>query len=106
MGKNYAQRIVAEQDRLFNAGMDTGEQLAADSFANAMYKCGISKNKIVEVTQLAMQISSKYSGMIDTKRNVEADVLQEHFDAPLREIFGGGYVPWEERYDKIRKCKY
>ena len=106
MGKGYAAKMNDLYDRLFNAGLSTGEQFAADVFARQMYAHGISANKIIEITEAAIADGQNYDAMLDVKHNPEADVLQEHFDAPLRKIFREKYVPWQQRYEWIKQIKY
>ncbi len=107
MGKKLAEMLEQQNNNLFNAGMDTGEQFAADVFARAMYKNGVSKAKIIAITQDAMAEAKKYGGVFETrKKNTEADYLQEKLDGPLREIFGELYRPFKERYDYIKECVY
>lgn len=106
MGNALAARIRAEQDRMFNAGFDTGEQFSADCFARAMYRYGISKRQIVEITRTAMEEANEYGDVFEIKRNAEADYKQEKFDSGLRAIFGDLFKPFHKRYDWIREIKY
>ena len=106
MGSSYAARIRAEQDRMFNAGMDTGQQFSADCFARAMYRAGVSKRQIAEITRLAMAESNEFGDVFEIKHNSEADYLQEKFDRGLREIFCGLFKPFNERYPWIKEIRY
>lgn len=106
MGSNFAARIRAEQDRMFNAGFDTGEQFSADCFARAMYRYGISKRQIVEITSAAMEEANEYGDVFEIKHNAEADYKQDKFDRGLREIFGDLFKPFRQRYDWIKEIKY
>lgn len=98
--------ITEVQNKYFNAGLDTGEQLTADLFEVAMHECGINPLKIGEVAQRALELNKEYECAIDVKRNVEADVKQHHLDEKLKAIFAENFRPWELRYPWIRRVRY
>lgn len=107
MCKNYLSKLMAEeQDTFFNAGLKTCEQFGVDLMARAAKECGVSKRTIIAMTKLSMQMANEFWGALNTKKNPEADVLQDHFDEPLKEIYGELYAPFEERYEYIKRCKY
>ena len=107
MAKNHLLKLRAEeQDEFFNAGLKTGLQFGSDLMARAAKECGVSKRVIIAMTKLSMQMTDEFWGALNTKKNPEADVLQHHFDEPLKEIYGDLYAPFEERYEYIKRCKY
>lgn len=106
MKNNYAAKILKAQDTFFNAGLDTGKQIAADIFEIAMHDCGINPKLIAEVADRAMQITPENERALDVKRDPEADVYQHHIDERLKRIFADRFQAWDERYDWLKKVRY
>lgn len=110
MGKKFSaqqrerERLI--EDRMFNAGFSTGEQYASDCISAAAYECGVSKAKIREIMLRASELGKELCGAMEVKTNPEADYQQEQLDARLRTIFEDAFVPWSERYEYIKQCRY
>lgn len=70
-----------------------------------MLEEGVSMAAIRRITRRAQEIGLQSAYMFDVK-NPEADVQQDHFDRPLRKIWGGEYSPFRERYEYMKEPKY
>lgn len=105
MGKNYLQRIERQNDNFFHIGMDVGTQWAMDNLQLAALVYKVPTKTIANICRLAAQMMDDNHNALDC-RHVEADVVQEHMDHGLRKIWGDDLVPFEQRYDMMKKCKY
>lgn len=105
MGNNFATRLLNAQKEYFVDGQHTGEQYASDCYQRAMLEAGISRPKIREICAIAQRVINERVCMFNAK-DPEADYKQEKFDAPLREIWGDKYAPFEERYEFMKMPRY
>ena len=110
MGMNYAQRLKAQNQAIFEAGQDVGFQKAMDYVICALHDPDVMGKDILGAPRLAKVIEgvvardAKYAEAFTTKK--EADVLQEHLDRELREIYHDKMVPFAKRYPIVKQIDY
>lgn len=107
----FLEKQTRIQDNFWNAGMDTGMQLAADCFQavlndpDVMGKDVFGSKRIKRICDEVQRCIDYYFDALDV-RNPEADVMQEKLDAVLRRLWGDELTPFQERYPMIKRCSY
>lgn len=111
MGKNdYLEKRRARDREFFNAGMDTGIQLAHDFIQMALHepqvmgKDTIGKSRFEKVFQKCAEYDDYYH--LCFTGHIDADKRQEEMDAVLKEIYGEELVPFQQRYPHIKQYGY
>ncbi len=105
MGNKLAARIDKQNDNFFNAGRDMGIQWGIDNLQLALLEQKIPPKAIAAACRRAMELMDEQHGACDI-RDPLADVYQDHIDRGLRIIWGDELVPFEQRYEMMRKIKY
>lgn len=114
MGKQsgYMQRQRAAEDAMYAAGNRVGLQKMNDFFIIAlndpevMGKGVLGYERLCKVLTAVDQLMEKYKDAFDP-RKAEADVAQEKLDDRIKKIVGDHpFMPFEERYPELKKCKY
>ena len=107
----FLEKQTRIQDNFWNAGMDTGMQLAADCFQavlndpDVMGKDVFGSKRIKRICDEVQRCIDYYFDALDV-RNPEADVMQEKLDAVLRRLWGDELTPFQGRYPMIKRCSY
>ena len=107
----FLEKQTRIQDNFWNAGMDTGMQLAADCFQavlndpDVMGKDVFGSKRIKRICDEVQRCIDYYFDALNV-RNPEADVMQEKLDAVLRRLWGDELTPFQERYPMIKRCSY
>lgn len=106
MAKNhFAKKIDTQNDGFFNAGRDMGIQWGIDNLQLALLEQKVPAKTIAAACRRAKELMDEHHPACDI-RDPLADVHQEHIDRGLRAIWGGELVPFEQRYEMLRKIKY
>lgn len=110
MPNAYLQKQQALQQAIFEAGQDVGFQKAMDYVQCVLHDEEVMRGKpfgrdrISAITRAVMERDKLYSGAYTAEK--EADVLQEHLDRELREIYGDELPPFAERQPWIKQYGY
>lgn len=97
---------------MFSAGVELGMQLMADAWQLALHdpavmgKDTLGYKRMLKVGTAAQKYADKYIDACDTKRNAEADYLQEELDSRLRSIWHDELNPFKDRYPMLKACRY
>lgn len=104
-----AQRQKRDREMLAN-GISLGMQLASDFFQIAlrdpevMGKDIFGRGRIEKIVAKTMELDDYFN--LAFSDHVEAERYQEEMDRLLREIWEDDLIPFQERYDKLKKIKY
>lgn len=112
MGKNEFLKKQAERDRrFFEAGMQTGVQLAADFVSQSLHDPAVmgktrvlNRGSIDKIFDNCKDLDDHFS--LAFASHVEADYVREEWDAVMREIYGDDATPFEERYPFAKDFQY
>lgn len=109
MPNAYLDRKRAEIDAHMQVAERVTRQFDVDTWqiALARYpKLDLGFQRIMEITDLAIQVRREYSGAIE--KGPEADVYRHHLDAELQAIAKGKMtvIPFEERYPELKRETY
>lgn len=108
----YMKKQRASEDAMYNAGNRVGLQKMTDFFCIAlndpdvMGKGVLGYDRLMKVLMAVDALQEKHKDAFDC-RKTEADVAQEKIDEKLKKIVGDRpFMPFEERYPELKKCKY
>lgn len=104
---------LAKQKISRDVYMDITERITKQLMLDVMQtvfhnRFGFGYDRLVEATELIEEAYEHYYGALNTAKNKEADVLQEHLDRELLDIVRGHQelVPFKERYPEIAEIRY
>ena len=104
-----AQRQKRDREMLAT-GISMGMQLTSDFFQIAlrdpevMGKDIFGRGRIEKIVDKTMELDDYFN--LAFSDHVEAEMYQEEMDRLLREIWKDDLLPFQERYDKLKKVKY
>ena len=111
MGNNDFLKRRDERDRQMLAhGISLGMQLTSDFFQIAlrdpevMGKDTFGRARIEKIVRKTMELDDYFH--LAFSDHVEAERYQEEMDWLLREIWKDDLIPFQDRYDKLKKTKY
>ena len=106
------QRQRASEDAMYNAGNRVGLQKMTDFFIIAlndpdvMGKGVLGYDRLRKLLDAVEVLQEKYKDAFDPRKK-EADVAQDKIDERIKKIVGDRpFMPFEERYPELKKCKY
>ena len=107
----FLERQRQMEDAMFQAGMRCGIQYNNDidhivlNDPDIMGKDVMGAKRLEKIHKAAEAMSEYYEPALDA-RKPEADVFRDRMDKKLRKIWGDRMVPFEERLDELKKCRY
>lgn len=112
MGKNgYLERQKATIDAYRQAEKETYIQFMTDTLMltlndpEVMGKDVFGRKRIVKIVRAWGRVYDQYHGALE--KGDEADFFQVKLDEALERLLGSeGFVPFERRYDWIKKASY
>lgn len=112
MGNNEFLKKRDDRDRrFFDAGMQTGLQLAADYIAQSLHdpdvmgKTRVLNRKTLDKIFINCEKLDAHFSMAFSN-HVEADYRREEWDAVMRDIYGADADPFEKRYPYAKDFQY